>query len=86
MRDINRIEPFLKELKVLWMESPDLRFGQLIYSLNHKICKDGDTFNVEDDDYLKVVKDEKGKAIIKKIKEDIKSLKFHKFSKEIKLI
>lgn len=82
MRDIKRIEPFLKELKILWMESPDLRFGQLIYSLNHRICKDGDTFNTEDSDYLKVIKDEKEKAITEEIKKDIKGLKFHKLSKD----
>ena len=82
MRDIKRIKPFLRELEILWMESPDLRFWQLIYSLNHKICEDGDTFNVEDEDYLKTIKDEKGRAIIKEIKEDIKGLKFHELSKD----
>lgn len=88
MRDPKRIEPFLEELEVLWKESPDLRFGQLVYSLNHKICKDGDVFNVEDEKYLKVIKDEKENAIIEEIKEDIKCLKFHKLSKDndIKLI
>ena len=82
MRDIKRIRPFLKELEVLWEESPDLRFGQLIYSLNHKICEDGDTFCIEDENYLKAIKDEKVRAIIKEIKEDIKGLKFHKLSKD----
>ena len=30
MRDINRIEPFLKEVGEQWKKFPDLRFGQLI--------------------------------------------------------
>lgn len=58
MRDIKRIKPFLKELEILWELNPDLRFGQLIYSLNHNINpNDGDTFNIEDNKYLKYVED-----------------------------
>ena len=30
MRDINRIEPMLDELKCVWEQYPDLRLGQLI--------------------------------------------------------
>ncbi|MBQ1734735.1 MAG: hypothetical protein II038_07630 [Lachnospiraceae bacterium] len=30
MRDINRIEPMLEELKCVWEQYPDLRLGQLI--------------------------------------------------------
>lgn len=30
MRDIKRIDPFLRILSELWKENPDLRFGQLV--------------------------------------------------------
>ena len=30
MRDVNRIEPMLEELKCVWEQYPDLRLGQLI--------------------------------------------------------
>lgn len=38
MRDINRIEPFLKELQELWEQYPDLRFIQLITIVRDKLC------------------------------------------------
>lgn len=57
MRDPKRIKPFLQELEKLWELNPDLRFGQLIYSLNHNISPgDGDTFNMEDEEYLEYIK------------------------------
>jgi hypothetical protein len=30
MRDIERIDPLLAELKKLWLKYPDMRFGQLL--------------------------------------------------------
>ena len=33
MRDINRIEPFCKELAQLWKKYPDLRFGQIMSNI-----------------------------------------------------
>lgn len=33
MRDPARIEPFLNELKELWLKWPDMRFGQLVLAL-----------------------------------------------------
>jgi hypothetical protein len=54
MRDINRIEPFLKELEVLWEQKPDLRFGQLIYILADEIKRD--IFFPEEDEWLKHIK------------------------------
>lgn len=33
MRDIKRIDPFLKKLQELWEIFPDYRFGQIIYML-----------------------------------------------------
>lgn len=56
MRNPKRIRPFLKELEILWEKSSDLRFGQLIYSLNLKLSSGLDTFNVEDNEYLQTIK------------------------------
>ena len=53
MRDLNRIKPFMEILTELWLESPDLRFGQLIHNIAYKVRKDGDIFNVEDDELLR---------------------------------
>lgn len=60
MRDPNRIDKFCDELKTLWHQVPDWRFGQLIvniitaYSNKHN---DIDSFYVEDADFMKFVKD-----------------------------
>lgn len=45
MRDANRIEPMLAELKKVWEKHPDLRLGQLICNI---IPKDK-LYYVEDD-------------------------------------
>ena len=50
MRDINRIEPFLKEVGEIWKERfPDWRFGQLMYNF---ICETGDPFYWEEEEFL----------------------------------
>lgn len=56
MRDRNRIEPFMKLFKELWLRNPDMRFGQLVYDTTCKIRSDGDMFNIEDDEMLKEIK------------------------------
>ena len=56
MRDVNRIEPFMKILTELWLESPDLRFGQLIHKIAYKVREDGDMFNVEENELLREIK------------------------------
>lgn len=56
MRDINRIESFMKILTEIWLENPDLRFGQLIHNISYKLREDGDIFNVEDDELLREIK------------------------------
>ncbi len=53
MRDIKRIEPLLDKLKELWLSSPDLRFGQMIYILQQQ--SKIDLFNIEDDEWLKII-------------------------------
>lgn len=40
MRDKNRIKPFLEQLEQLWLQNPDLRFGQLIHLLANEIGRD----------------------------------------------
>lgn len=53
MRDINRIDPFLKELGNLWKENcPDWRFGQLIVNVLGE-----DPFYIEDDKAINYFKD-----------------------------
>jgi hypothetical protein len=56
MRDKSRIEPFMKILTELWLETPDLRFGQLIHSISYKLREDVDIFNVKDDELLREIK------------------------------
>lgn len=55
MRDIKRIKRILKLIERLWLQSHDLRFGQLL--INFNICDDDiRLWNNEDDefeDYLK---------------------------------
>ena len=40
MRDKNRIKPFLQKVEELWLQYPDLRFGQIIYMITDKIGRD----------------------------------------------
>ena len=52
MRDINRIDKILEELKLIWKNVPDLRLGQLLLN----VLQDPALYYVEDDqlvDYLK---------------------------------
>jgi hypothetical protein len=54
MRDIYRIEPFLKELKKLWEFHQDLRFGQIVAIISAKYSNT-DLFYIEDEDFLKYI-------------------------------
>ena len=54
MRDINRIEPFLKAIGEEWKKYPDLRFGQLMEILKFRA---GDLFHYEEKAFLKLLKD-----------------------------
>ena len=54
MRNPNRIEPFINQLKTIWTEQcPDWRFGQLISNLESYI--DSDLFYIEDDEMMKYI-------------------------------
>ena len=59
MRDVNRIDKFLKELGDLWKEVPDWRFMQLICNLQSEIGTDG--FYLEENDVIKRLKEYMGK-------------------------
>jgi len=49
MRDINRIEPMLNDLKELWQKHPDLRLCQLLSWLaGNSGWKNNDLFYLED--------------------------------------
>lgn len=50
MRDINRIDNFLKKIMVYWKKVPDWRFGQLI--LNVLGTSKIDPFFLEEDEML----------------------------------
>lgn len=51
MREIERIEPFMKELTKIWKEKcPDWRFGQLMSNVLNSF--DIDPFFIEEDEML----------------------------------
>jgi len=58
MRDPARIDAILSKLKTIWVQDPDMRFGQLVYNLFWQMQdarKEGitgiDMFYVEDDSF-----------------------------------
>ena len=53
MRDKERVKPFLSKFEKLWMENPDLRFGQLVYVLSKE--SDVDMFFLEEKEWLRCV-------------------------------
>lgn len=59
MRDINRIEPLLNDLKELWLKNPDLRLTQLLFMVAYNLgWKNNDLFYLEDDVIAKQIKEE----------------------------
>jgi len=54
MRDKNRIKLFLDKLELLWINSYDLRFGQIICLLQNKMNKD-DIFYPEEEEWTKAL-------------------------------
>lgn len=59
MRDPNRIDEFCDELKKMWHQVPDWRFGQLISNAlgEVQINRKRDIFFIEDDEMLKDLKE-----------------------------
>lgn len=59
MRDPNRIDKFCDELKTIWHQVPDWRFGQFILNMERACHIDTgkDVFYLEDDDFFKFMKE-----------------------------
>ena len=57
MRDIERIKPLIERLEKLWLENPDFRLGQLIMGITRTGETNPKLFNMEDDEFLKKLKD-----------------------------
>ena len=53
MRDVNRIDVILNEIKNIWKKYPDLRLGQLICNV---IC-DPALYYIEDEKLIEVLKE-----------------------------
>lgn len=54
-RSEEEMELILSEIKKIWMENPYLRLGQLIS--NKVSTKMNDLFYVEDEDFMKLIKE-----------------------------
>jgi hypothetical protein len=54
MRDKVRIEPLLNKFKALWLDNPDLRFGQLIIILSN-YTDNSSIFCTEEKDWDKAI-------------------------------
>lgn len=52
MRNKNRIEPTLNEIRAIWMDNPDMRLGQLLCN----VFRDPALYYVEDEDLIKALK------------------------------
>jgi len=55
MRDPERIDIIIEELRACWKRNPDMRFGQLVYCLN--LSGEEDFFYPEDDLWLEWIKE-----------------------------
>ena len=57
MRDISRIDKFCDELKTIWKEVPDWRFGQLMLNVfGEYYDKVGDPFFAEETEMMEFLK------------------------------
>lgn len=59
MRDPNRIDEFCDELKKMWHQVPDWRFGQLMSNVLGEVYvkRNRDIFFIEDDEMLSDLKE-----------------------------
>ena len=53
MRDVNRIDVVLNEIKNIWKKYPDLRLGQLICN----VVRDPALYYIEDDKLIEALKE-----------------------------
>lgn len=54
MRQVNRIEPFLKKIQELWVEFPDYEFGRVMYMIAREMKVD-DIFFLEEREWLEAI-------------------------------
>ena len=52
--DFGYLDEFCNQLKRIKSISPELRIGQIIYLINHKLLDDWDFFYIEDKDYVEI--------------------------------
>lgn len=50
------LDEFCNQLKRIKSISPELRIGQIIYLINHKLLDDWDFFYIEDKNYVEIAK------------------------------
>lgn len=48
-RDVERIDKLLTELRVYWLNNPDLRLGQIVSKISNDAGHGDDPFHMEDD-------------------------------------
>ncbi len=63
MRDVQRIDEILTELRIAWIDSPDQRLGQLLANVARDIIPDAapnTLFNIEDDRWTKALRTHNG--------------------------
>ena len=58
MRDVNRIDKILNEIKDIWEEYPDLRLGQLICN----VVRDPALYYIEDEALVEILRESYGDA------------------------
>ena len=56
MRDPERIDSFMKIIKNIWKQYPDLRFGQLLLNAFSSDDSNMHLYYLEDDKFLEVIK------------------------------
>lgn len=56
MRNPNRINEIIDELKVYWNNHPNWRLGQLISNLSYELTGDNDPFFITDEELLELLK------------------------------
>ena len=56
MRDPKRIKEIVTELEKYWNNHPNWRLGQLMSNLSYELRGDNDSFFIEDDELLELLK------------------------------
>lgn len=56
MRNPERIPKIIKELEEFWKQVPDWRLGQVISNFSYELTGNNDSFYIEDDDLLELLR------------------------------